>query len=390
MYNYPEYETYKNQLRKSNGTLGIDKDPIETEDGWYFIPNFSRYRISKDYRLLDTFTGEEVSIVYKLNDYPVVHIARDDNGRMKKKKCDFHRLVALAFLPVPNEEFGERIEVDHVDGTRTNFNVENLEWVTKTENYMRGRVISKSKRRGIIYRVLNRFNGNDSFVDTLEKACELASADINKAEHDIGLCGQHRNDKGWTIIQIDTEKETGYRNPIYVCDYVDGSAFICRSVQDAINMTSVSKSGVETSLKSSLLPECMYIKGYKFFYVGNTLDDFKKLAMGEALFWSYIRMYYPKTGATTPGYMIHDTTTDKAYTAMSLSDIEERISGVTKRDIVSSLKFGVPVKGFRFYQIYQVKTEGKSSKILPFTTDEYKEFDRTFKGKYILSDDPIR
>lgn len=390
MYNYPEYETYKNQLRKSNGTLGIDKDPIETEEGWYFIPNFSRYRISKDYRLLDTLTGEEVPIIYNLNDYPVVHIARDDRARITKKRCDFHRLVALAFLPVPKEEFGERIEVDHVDGTRTNFNVENLEWVTKTENYIRGRATARARTKGIIYRVLHRFKGNDSLVNTLEMACEMASADINKAKADIDLCGQHRNDEGWTIIQIDTDEDTGYRNPVYVWDYVDGSAFICRSFTDAINMTNVSKSGIETSLKSSLLPECMYIKGYKFFRVGSTPDEFKKVTMGEALFWSYIRQYYPKTGATTPGYIIHDIDEDRAYAAMSLSDIEERISGVTKRDINSALKHGFPLRGFMFYQIYQLKDDGVSAKLVPFTTDEYKEFDRTFKGEYFLSRDKIR
>lgn len=390
MYNYPEYEKYANKLRMSNGTLGIDKDPIETDKGWYFIPNFSRYRISKDYRLLDTFTGEEVSITDNLNDYPIVYVARDDRGRIIKKKCDFHRLVALAFLSVPTEEFGERIEVDHVDGTRTNYNVENLEWVTKTENYMRGRVVSRSKKKGIIYRVINRFKGNDSLVDTLEIACELSSADIDKAKHDINLCGQYRNDDGWTIIQINVEEDNGYRNPVYVWDYVDGSAFICRSVSDAINMTNVSKSGIETSLKSSLLPECMYIKGYKFFYVGNTPDEFEKVSVGEALFWSYIRLYYANSGATTTGYIIHDTVANKAYAAMSAADIMTRVSSVTKKEIIAASKLGAPIKGLKFYPIYQLRPDGSTRKLVPFTTDEYNEFSRTFSGEYVLSNDFIR
>ena len=389
MYNYPEYEKYASQLRKSNGTLGIDKDPIETDKGWYFIPNYSRYRISKDYRLLDTVTREEVAITYNLNDYPLVHIARDDRGRVVKKKCDFHRLVALAFLPVPKEDFGERIEVDHVDGTRTNFNVENLEWVTKTENYMRGRATARAKKKGIIYRVLNRFRGNDCLVDTLEVACEMVGADIEEAKQDIELCNQHRTDS-WTIIRINIEKDTGYRNPVYVWDAVDGSVFICRSVQDAINMTNVSKSGIETSLKSSMLPECMYIKGYKFFNVCDIPDELDKVTMGEALFWSYIRRYFTKTGATTCGYIVHDNDANKAYAAMSLSDIETRISGVTKRDIMSALKYGIALKGCFFYPIYQIKSDGTNSRLLPFITDEYDKFSRTFKGEFILSNDKIK
>ena len=163
MYNY---NSYSGKLRFSNGILGIDKEPIEVDEGWYLIPGYSRYLISKDYKLTDTFTGNIVLPSMRMNDYPVVYIANDDD-RMKCKKVDFHRLVALAFLPVPTEEYGERIEVDHIDGTRTNYKLENLEWVTKTTNYKLGRVASKSNSVGIIYRVVNKFNGTDCLLSNL-------------------------------------------------------------------------------------------------------------------------------------------------------------------------------------------------------------------------------
>ena len=64
---------------------------------------------------------------------------KDVNGYKKvclmaingKKKFEYvHRLVALAFLDNPNGY----PEVDHIDRDRGNNNLENLRWVSKSEN----------------------------------------------------------------------------------------------------------------------------------------------------------------------------------------------------------------------------------------------------------------
>lgn len=55
-------------------------------------------------------------------------------GDCKEKRIRIcvHRLVAMCFIEKPND--GQKYEVDHIDRDRTNNNVENLRWLTHTEN----------------------------------------------------------------------------------------------------------------------------------------------------------------------------------------------------------------------------------------------------------------
>ena len=58
--------------------------------------------------------------------YFMIHLMKDG----KRSSYLVHRLVALAFIPNPNN----KPEVNHIDGNSFNNHVSNLEWVTRSEN----------------------------------------------------------------------------------------------------------------------------------------------------------------------------------------------------------------------------------------------------------------
>lgn len=62
------------------------------------------------------------------SEYQIANFMKND-GKVKTYRV--HRLVMMAFRPIPN---AEDMEVNHIDGNKRNNCLENLEWVTSSEN----------------------------------------------------------------------------------------------------------------------------------------------------------------------------------------------------------------------------------------------------------------
>ena len=85
------------------------------------------YAVSSKGRVRNIRTGRILGGGYDGHGYPFVSLYKANS---KPKQIKVHRLVALAFIPNPQN----LPEVDHIDENKENNDISNLRWVSKSEN----------------------------------------------------------------------------------------------------------------------------------------------------------------------------------------------------------------------------------------------------------------
>lgn len=95
---------------------------------WINIDIATNYAVSNLGRIKNTKTGQILNPGIGGNGYRQVSLKMKDTNTFRKQYV--HRLVALYWLPNPDN----KREVNHKNLDRTDNRVENLEWVTSSEN----------------------------------------------------------------------------------------------------------------------------------------------------------------------------------------------------------------------------------------------------------------
>lgn len=114
----------------------------EDEEGFRIIPGFVRHRINRKGEIKNERGGITCGRLTKgsgsagAKDYMKVHVKADVSGKDREYVLiGVHRLLALAFLHIPNEFY--KMDVSHLNDDSLDNRIENLEWATRRSNNLR-------------------------------------------------------------------------------------------------------------------------------------------------------------------------------------------------------------------------------------------------------------
>lgn len=126
------------------------------KEEWRIIEEAPNYEISNYGRVRNIKKNKLIVGSVDKDGYPrVMLMTKDENGNTKKITRYRHRLVALAFIPNPDD----LPVVNHKDEDKTNPYVENLEWCSIKYNVNYGEGAKKRKEKLAQRRYENKISG---------------------------------------------------------------------------------------------------------------------------------------------------------------------------------------------------------------------------------------
>lgn len=248
--------------------------------GFYEVPNHPFIYISKNGVMWDEYFKEYVRPSYSLRPYP------EFVPKGAIKPISMHRALALTFLECPGNP--KDYQVDHVDGNKSNYSLENLEWVSCDENAKRAfktglrhdnkEVLLKDLETGVIQEFYGvnecaRFlNIHPGYISTYMKRPQTIPFRgkyeiIRKGGIWIGLTkddiGKHNGNKPKNVVEHDVANNT---------------LKIHESIATASHHSGIPQSVIQKRIKNQ-----EHISNIRFYYLSDFLGSIEKAKYTESL-----------------------------------------------------------------------------------------------------------
>lgn len=158
---------------------------------WKSHPDTNIYEISNEGRIKNRRTGRILKPSLNSNGYETVQLHYDGGAHSER----VHRLVAKTFLD--GEYYG--LDVNHIDGNKTNNNVDNLEWCDRSGNirhaFDTGLKNSDHRKRKV------RIIETDMNFDSLTDCARFLKCD--RTEVAACLNGRQKTCRGYHLERLD-------------------------------------------------------------------------------------------------------------------------------------------------------------------------------------------
>lgn len=165
---------------------------IQGYEGLYWVSNLGRVKSKTD--LLQPLKDRGKYLRVQLSKHNI------------QKFYSIHRLVALAFIPNPEN----KAEVNHIDGNKQNNTVQNLQWCSRSENmqhqFDNGLNVSQTGRSSRAYKGdVEVFNAKGELVEVLKGRADMVAKGYNPSNISEVLSGKRKTHKGFTFKRINKE-----------------------------------------------------------------------------------------------------------------------------------------------------------------------------------------
>ena len=118
---------------------------------WEAVSGYSKYEVSRAGVVRNKKTKKALRPSIGSHGYHVVNLCLDGDRGVKQRVALIHRIVAQAFV----HGYSAKLTVNHRNGIKTDNRIENLEWVSNSENVTHAHVTGLYRNRWNVRRARN-------------------------------------------------------------------------------------------------------------------------------------------------------------------------------------------------------------------------------------------